>query len=140
MKRALSLLCALIALCCLFSASCAGGEERNQSVFVFLSVRMKGNGDGTITAVAQNEFAIGSSVLPVTLTLYSSDTFQTNVGNMYEIESRATEDLNFLNIIEIVFKVQDDAYYCARIAYKVKGEYQYIQSDTLRYDKNGVRQ
>ena len=55
-------------------AACSSCNNANRAgTFVFLSVRLKGNGDGTVTAVAQNEFTLGSTVMPVKLTLYRID-------------------------------------------------------------------
>ena len=52
----------MLSACCMFAASCGGGNA-----FVFLSVRMKGNGDGSIsrcerkdTDVYQQERLYGS--------------------------------------------------------------------------------
>lgn len=138
MKRALTLFCCLaISLTCLFAASC--GAEGKSNMFVFLSVRMKGNGDGTLTCVAQNEFSIGSFDLPVTLTLYLSEEYQTDVAKMTAADSSSCGDLNFLQTVRLDYEIQSQGYFCAQATYSVNGETQTIQSDTVRYDMQGKR-
>lgn len=140
MKKFLSVLsCFIICVCCIFAASCAGGHKGNDSAFVFLSVRIKGNGDGTVCAVAQNEFAIGSSVLPVTLSLYSAETFETDVDKMIKVQTISSEDLNIYKKLNIVANVETQSYFCARITYTVNGEIKNIQSDTVLYATDGKR-
>ena len=129
MKRISVLLSLLLLLAVCFSfASCAG--EGN--VFALLSVRLKGNGDGTVTAVARNEFAVGSSVLPVELTLYACSE---NISDT----SRMQADLNLFSVIEVTVPVTEPAYFCAEIVYTVHGETQVLQSGVVRYDASGDR-
>ena len=101
MKRISVLLSLLLLLAVCFSfASCAG--EGN--VFALLSVRLKGNGDGTVTAVARNEFAVGSSVLPVELTLYACSENMSDTSRMQAVSRTQTDDLNLFSA-EICFPV-----------------------------------
>lgn len=140
MKKLIPLIsCILLFVCCFTCVSCSAEQNGNQSLFVFLSVRMKGNGDGTITAIAQNEFSIGSCDMPITLTLYASDTQEADVSKMTEVDSLTSDTLKVFQSMRLVEKVEVDRYYCARITYPFRGEPKYIQSDTVRYDKNGNR-
>lgn len=134
-EKILSVLaCAVLCFCCAFAASCGNGGGSDY-LFVFLSVRMKGSG-GTVTAVAQNEFAIGSAVLPVTLTLYSCRTYETDAAEMTEIKSVYCEDLNIFAALRLD-AAADESYFCARLTYTVNGENKTIQSDTVRYGAEG---
>lgn len=138
MKKLISL-CILICICCPLFCSCNATEGKNDSIFVFLSVRMKGNGDGTVTASAQNEFAIGYLILPVTLTLYSSETYQTGVENMTVAGSATSDDLNIFGKLNVVAEVGEHSYFCARVTYAAGGEERYLQSATVQYTGNGER-
>ena len=134
MKKLFAVLCCLmLSACCMFAASCGGGNA-----FVFLSVRMKGNGDGSITAVAQKEFSLGSTAFPVTLTLYSSHEYTNDVARMAEVDT-VSISLGKENKTSILAEVKEECYYCARIAYTLNGEGRYIQSDTILYGKDGNR-
>lgn len=93
MKRALFPLA--YALLFALSLCCSACGESEASVFSFLSVRMKGNGDGTVTAVAQNEFTLFSPPSEVVLTVYRADEYQTDVAKMEKIEQKSNEDLPF---------------------------------------------
>lgn len=133
-KRIFSVICALLCALCIISA-CGGG---NDGLFVFLSVRMKGNGDGTISVVAQNEFGLGSAEMPVSLMLYGSDGFFTDADGATLIKS-SKEQLGVSQKCEFVYEITSAGYYCARIEYAVNGETRYIQSDVVYYDVNGKR-
>lgn len=130
--------CAIALMCCLGCTSCKS-EEQNQSLFTFLSVRMKGNGDGTITAVAQNELSLLPAVLPATLMLYASTDMQTSSDEMTAVKSIESEDLNIFQSLEIIWKVEDESYFLAEIAFSLNGETRYIQSDIIHYDVYGNR-
>ncbi len=133
-KRLAAVICTLLCELCLFSA-CGGG---NGGLFVFLSVRLKGNGDGSISVVAQNEFGLGSAELPVTLQLYRSDGYRTDTRSMEKIKW-AHERLGVSQKCEFLYQIKSAGYYCARIEYILNGETKYIQSDTVYYDINGKR-
>lgn len=136
MKRISVLLSLLLLLAVCFSfASCAG--EGN--VFALLSVRLKGNGDGTVTAVARNEFAVGSSALPVELTLYACSENISDTSRKQAVSRTQTDDLNLFSAIEVTVPVTEPAYFCAEIVYTVHGETQVLQSGVVRYDASGDR-
>lgn len=123
--------CALIAAALLLS-SCKGA-------FVFVSVRMRGNGDGTITAVAQNEFSAGGNAPEVTLSLYYSETYRTDASKMELAASVTPCPLKFSEKTSITHSVKAEGYYLARILYLIDGEPRYIQSDAIRYGTDGKR-
>ena len=123
----------LLALCCSL-ASCAGGGN----VFALLSVRLKGNGDGTVTAVARNEFALSPAALPVRLTLYVGAEAG-DVSEMRVAGCAQTDDLGLFAALEVSVSVEEPAYYCAEIVYIVHGEEEILQSGTVRYDASGTR-
>ena len=136
MKRISVLLSLLLLLAVCFSfASCAG--EGN--VFALLSVRLNGNGDGTVTAVARNEFAVGSSVLPVELTLYACSENISDTYRMQAVSRTQTDDLDLFSAIEVTVPVTEPAYFCAEIVYTVHGETQVLQSGVVSYDASGDR-
>ena len=117
MKKFFATLIAVLACSACLLSACG-----NDGLFTFVSVRMKGNGDGTVTAVAQNEFALGGAEMPVTLFLYTSESYETDVAKMTLLKS-----------------VESESYFCARIEYELDGEPQFIQSDTIYYDLQGNR-
>lgn len=133
-RRLIAAICALLSSLCLISA-CGGG---NDGLFVFLSVRMKGNGDGTLSVVAQNEFGLGSAEMPVKLMLYGSDGCFTDTDGATLIKS-SEERLGVSQKCEFIYEITSAGYYCAKIEYAVNGETRYIQSDTVYYDINGKR-
>lgn len=136
MKRFSRLLCALLLLAVCLSFAACGGE--GSAVFALLSVRIRGNGDGTVTAVARNEFALGPAVIPVSLTLYL-------VPDAQDLSRRAiaaqaqTDDLDFLASIEASAVVEGTAYYYAEIVYSVYGEEEVLASELVCYDAEGNR-
>ena len=137
MKRALfPLACALLFA---LSLCCSACGESEASAFSFLSVRMKGNGDGTVTAVAQNEFTLFSPPSEVVLTVYRADEYQTDVAKMEKIEQKSNGDLPFSEKLTILIDVEKESYFCARLTYTVNGTTQYLQSDTVRYNADGTR-
>lgn len=134
MKRTFAALaCALLLLLCLSLSACSGGA----SLFVFLSVRLKGNNDGTITAVAQNEFALGPSVLPVTLELYRTTGAAEEDFSL--CESASSDDLDLFRSLRIVADADGGGYFFAKITYTVDGEVRELLSETVHYDANGSR-
>ena len=62
-----------------FLGGCAKGKTGN--AFTFLSVRIKGDGNGNITAYAAKEFSLFSPEISVTLTLfYDEFSFETGLN------------------------------------------------------------
>lgn len=139
MKRILAVVLSLLAaFACAICPSCADGGD-SQSAFTFLSVRMKGNGNGTITAVAQNEFSLLPVVLPVTLTLYRSERPATGADEMTVAQRRDTDDLNLFQSVEIVAEADGGGYFLAVASFVLNGEQLSISSDVIRYDGEGNR-
>lgn len=137
MKRFALCLCSLLLLAaCLGFTACAG---EGGAVFALLSVRLKGNGDGTVTAVARNEFALGPAVLPVALTLYVLPGEDADPAAREVVGRAETDDLNFLRTVEVVAEVSERAYYYAEIVYTVYGEEQVLQSGIVCYEADGNR-
>jgi hypothetical protein len=116
--------------------SACNANKSNDFMFVFLSVRLKGNNDGTISATAQNEFTIGFSVVPVKLSLYRIDS---NNEQIEEINSTYTDDLNILEKLTIDYNVDKDSTYYAQIEYTVKNQIKVVQSEKIKYNEQGIR-
>lgn len=135
MRRVAAALAIAAALCflCLPLAACTG-----QSAFIFFSVRMKGNGDGTITAVAQNEFALGKGISRVQLNIYYSEEYCTDLQEMSLLDSRQTDSLGAFESFELITQARD-GYYCAVAEYYAGGKSELLQSETVHYSAQGVR-
>ncbi len=111
----------------------------SENLCLFLSLRMKGNGDGTITAIAQNEFSIGNPVFPVCLRLYVSDVNTSDVSQMQLIDSVREDDLEAFRSVAVTYELTKAAYYCAVVEYYVNSEAKTQQCNTIYYDLNGNR-
>ncbi len=136
MKRRYVIICLfLLIACCIPFAGCGSGDP---SVFVFLSVRMKGNGDGTITAVAQNEFELAHTAVPIELSVMFSEDYQSDISKMQTVKSERTDDLKPFGSFSVDVTAAD-GYFCAVVSYSVNGDVRYIQTETLQYDLNGNR-
>lgn len=136
MKTVLSVLsCLLVAVSGLLAVPQTGA----QSMFTFLSVRLKGNGDGSVTAVAQNEFCIGPQVLPVTLNLYYSDIYLSDLSEMTLKSSYFCEDLDIFQTVTLTEEVAAEGYFLAELCYLVNGEKNFIRTEAILYASDGLR-
>ncbi|MCD8307382.1 MAG: hypothetical protein LUD51_04035 [Clostridia bacterium] len=139
-KRVFCIICASVALllACLCLAGCASSDEGNRYLFVFLSVRMKGNGDGTITAYVKNEFDIGPAIQDIELTVYYSEEYSISPSSM---EAVATESADVLKAFKEDSVTVDarEGYYCAVVTYPITGLDRTMQSETIHYDSTGTR-
>ena len=130
MKRAaLAIIFAIVAALSSFPA-CSGG-----GLFTFLSVRIKGNGDGTVTAVAINEFTLFPSSVPVMLTLYRADA--AGQGEATEIDSAYSADLDMGKSRQLTAETGEGGYFYAEIEYVAGGSARHIQCGTVYYDAGG---
>lgn len=138
MKKFLSVLISILLLASVACLCACAADGKTPSFFMFASVRIKGNGDGTVTAVAQNEFSVGDPNVPVTLTLYRGDNYTADISQMQPLKSERSDGLSFWQTLRITADV-DEGYYCAVLEYAVNDEYKTIQSDTVHYNGNGKR-
>lgn len=136
MKKLIFALAAFIAVCAAMLPACSSGD--NCGTFCFLSVRLKGNGDGTVTAAAINEFSLGGE-MPVTLYLYRSETFADGTKEMQLEDKISSDGLAMTDKIEITCDVRGGGYFCAKAEYTADGETRYILSDVVHYDASGER-
>ena len=135
MKKLLSAAICALAVCACVSSGCKGGEN----AFAFISVRMKGNGDGTVTAVAQNEFSLFGDEIPVTLSLYSCEEYTTDTEKMTLVSRTESEGLGAYKTLDITWQLTEESYFCARLDYSVNGDKKFILSDTVLYGADGKR-
>lgn len=133
MKRTLTCLALLPVLALLLSLSACGSN-----IFSFLSVRLRAE-ESTVFAVARNEFALDSAVIPVTLTLYRSDTETADISQMTEIGRTHSDDLDWNQTLELSAPIERDGWYCAAIEYTAGGETRVLLSGTVHYDTGGNR-
>ena len=136
MKKLIYALAAFIAVCAAMLPACSSGD--NRGTFCFLSVRLKGNGDGTVTAAAINEFSLGGE-MPVTLYLYRSETFADGTEEMQLEDKISSDELAMTDKLEITCDVRGGGYFCAKAEYTADGETRYILSDVVHYDARGER-
>lgn len=99
---------------------------------------MKGNGDGTITAVGQNEFSIGDTVLPTTLIVYFAPTYEENEDNMSEVARCESGDLNLFQKITLNLEAEN-GYYLAVLRYTINDKPLIVKSDAVHYSERGNR-
>ncbi|MCD8295176.1 MAG: hypothetical protein LUE27_08050 [Clostridia bacterium] len=139
-KRVFGIICAAFALLlsCLCLAGCASPDEGNKYLFAFLSVRMKGNGDGTITAYAKNEFDIGPAIQDVELTVYYSEEYSITPSSMEAVASEKADVLKAFKEICIPVEARN-GYYCSVVTYPITGLERTLQSETMHYDSTGTR-
>ena len=134
MKRLFIAVAALmLAVACAFSVSCADGGS--DCLFAFLSVRLKGNGDGTVSAYAQNEFALTGCKIPVTLELYCSQSGE----DYYLLKSVSSDGLGAFETLSVTAEVGETSAFYERIVYLAAGEIRYISSACVTYGTDGIR-
>lgn len=122
----------ILAICAaLFALSACAGTFR------FLSVRLKGE-DGTITAVAINEFDLSRGSVAVRLTIYRSDV-RTTAAEMQAIDSTYTADLATGERLELTADAGEGGWFCAVAEYTAEGATNYIECDPVHYDAQGNR-
>ncbi len=129
---------ALLLLSCMCMTSCTTTESGNTYLFAFLSVRLKGNGDGTIRAYAKNEFDIGPSIKDVELSVYYSEEYRIETSGMEIVGSTQIEYLSAFSEYTMDVPAQD-GYFCALISYPLNGQTRLLQSETIHYDATGTR-
>ena len=135
MKKLITAAICALAVCLLTFNGCKGGKN----AFAFISVRMKGNGDGTVTAVAQNEFSLFGDKIPVTLSLYSCEEYTTDTEKMNLVSQTESEGLGAYKTLDITWQLAKESYFCARLDYSVNGDKKFILSDTVLYGADGKR-
>lgn len=129
-----AMLCAAAIIFACAAAACTGGNA-----FTFLSVRLRGNGDGTVTARAQNEFDAGSAVIFGTLRIYRSDgqfddtDYAELAGEVY------IADFSEQKTAELTVPAAGGGYFCAELTYIIDGEEYAVLSGTVHYDAQGNR-
>lgn len=113
-------------------------EERG--LLVAVSIELKGNGDGTVSAIAENRFTLGNTVLMVIVELYASDTMPMYYTDMELVASNSIGDLNIFNSISTTASTEGRAkYWCARVQYKKDSDaWTSKETNILYYDANGT--
>lgn len=110
-----------------------------KGVYVVVTIDIKGNGDGTVTAKARNQFTLGNTVLAVKVELYASVYFPMDYTEMQKVAWHETEDLNILESITATSPTRGETkYWCARVMYNKDGEgWKSDVTGIVRYDANG---
>ena len=135
MKKFLTAAICVLAVCACISSGCKGGKN----AFAFISVRMKGNGDGTVSAVAQNEFSLFSDKIPVTLSLYCCEEYTTDTEKMTLVSRTESEGLGAYKTLDITWRLTEESYLLARLDYSVNGDKKFILRDSVLYGADGKR-
>lgn len=121
------------------AAVLTASNEGTRGIYVEVSIRIKGNGDGTITATARNEFTLGPTELYVIVALFSSDEFQMSYEDMDQEAYNFSQDLNIFNEVSATASTGGKSkYWCAVIMYKKDSDDWRIKAtNCLHYDANG---
>lgn len=129
----------LAATCLLFGCflgGCANGKGNN--AFTFLSVRIKGDGNGNITAYAAQEFSLFSPEISVTLTLFYDEFSFKNDSDGETVAISKTNDIGADGKITATCAAKD-GYYFARLDYVLSGEARSVKTEVVRYSSDGKR-
>ena len=113
-------------------------EERG--LFVSVSIELKGNGNGTVSAIAENRFTLGNTVLMVRVELYASETMPMYYTDMELVASNSIGDLNIFKSISTTASTEGKAkYWCARVQYKKDSDgWTSKETSILYYNANGT--
>lgn len=117
----------------------ASVDAETRGVYVVVSVDLTGNGDGTVTARARNDFTLGTTVLAVKVELYASVDFPMDYTEMQKIAWNETYDLNIFDTLTATGPTRGrQKYWCARVLYNKDGEgWKTDVTPVILYDANG---
>lgn len=94
-------------------------EVDTRGLLVYVSVTLKGNGDGTMTATAKNQFTLGNTTLRVYVELYRAYEIPDYYTDMERVAYNYTGDLNIFDEISVTTPTGDAAaFWCARVRYQ----------------------
>ena len=145
------LFCIIVAMCGGVSAVYADSTNNSSTLIdeqsvegrgllVAVSIELKGNGNGTVSAIAENRFTLGNTVLMVIVELYASETMPMYYTDMELVASNSTGDLNIFDSISTTASTGGRAkYWCARVQYKKDSDaWTSKETNILYYDASGT--
>lgn len=151
-KMVIAVLTVMICLVMIGGISTTVAEENNaailgfssqdietKGVFVTVGVKLQGNGDGTVSAIARNDFTLGTTILAVIVELYASVYFPMDYTEMQKVAWNETYDLNIFDTLSATSPTRGEMkYWCARVMYNKDGEgWKSDVTPVIRYDANG---
>ena len=134
MKRVFAIfLFVVLAMAALAATTALSGCPKDET-FTFISLRLDGNGDGTVTAKVTNEFSLGKKI-DVCIDLYRSE--KEEFGML--VATSGNGSIDFGESIEVTHDTDGGGYFCARAIYIVQNRVRYMDSEILHYDADGNR-
>lgn len=139
-----------LALCLLFAGMAGAGSlsailcrdcffapaEERRGFAVWLRLDLQGDYDGSVTAQATNNFAVGFDAVQLRLTLYYSAVQTNDAEDMTAVQTVFSQDLDIFQRIEISAPAADGGYWRAELVYRTNGsDWQQLQTDTLYFDE-----
>lgn len=114
-------------------------DIETKGVYVEVGLIIKGNGNGTITATARNNFTLGFTELYVMVGLFSSDEFTMFYEDMEMVTYNFTQDLNIFKEISTTASTNGVAKYWRAVAMyrKDTDDWKTISTPCMLYDGNG---
>ncbi|MDE7079828.1 MAG: hypothetical protein K2O95_06925 [Clostridia bacterium] len=104
------------------TTECEEPEAETRGISTSISVTL-GVKDGSVCAVARNDFTLGISTIQVYVELFSSTTYSENVNDMRLICYNYTADLNIYKSIETSAPIAgEQKYWRARVRYKMDNQ------------------
>ena len=117
--------------------------EENQDIEPYgimarLSIQL-GSEDGSVWAMARNDFTLGNSIIEVYVELYSSSTYKNSYRDMVFESSEHIDDLNIYKTITTTAPINgEERYWRGRLHYRMDNK-DWISKETATYfiDANG---
>lgn len=140
---ALSLLA--VAVCSLVAFGAVGvvAEEQDapqtRGLYTSISIRLDGDGNGNVSAIAKNEFTLGEARISVYVYLYRSDSFTEDHNEMVLAASGYVTDLDIFHSLSATSSTSGcQSYWLARVRYRMdNGGWREAFTETMLFDANG---
>lgn len=134
-----------VAVCSLVAFGAVGvaaeGQDAPQSrgLYTSISIRIDGDGNGNVSAIAKNEFTLGEARIPVYVYLYRSESYPEDYGDMILVASGYVSDLDIFHSLAATASTSGrQSYWSARVRYRLdNGDWQESMTGVTLFDAYG---
>lgn len=116
-------------------------DIETRGILVSVGIKVVPNGNGTVSAIAANNFTLGNTVLAVIVELYASVYFPMDYTEMQKVAWNQIDDLNIFQELSATSPTRGETkYWCARVMYNKDGEgWKSDVTPVVRLDANGSK-